>query len=137
MAVKPSPFRLALALAVGYGLTIGIMRASMAILVMVLGWPPGGRLTTPYLAGNVAASFLAAVCGGYAASRLAPPDRRLVTVSLLMLIFLVATVVAFRTIPPEMPQDPPGYVPLVALLNVVGLWAGVMVERARYGTRRR
>jgi hypothetical protein len=122
-----------LALVVGYGVAAGVVIASSAILLLVMGMPPDGRPTTPYLIANIAASFIAAIAAGYACGRLAPVGRRLITVGLLMLLFLSAAVATNRTAPAA--QQPQGYLALVTLLGVIGLWTGAMIERAGHGNK--
>ena len=126
-----SAFRMILAIVVGYGVAAGVVIAATAILVLVMGMPPEGRPTTPYLFANVASSFIAAVAAGYACARLAPTERRLICLGLLTLLFLSAAIATHRAAPDV--QQPPGYLPLVTLLGVIGLWTGAMVERARHG----
>lgn len=129
-----SAFRMLLAVVVGYGVAAGVVIASTVILMLVLGMPPDGRPTTPYLFANVVSSFIAAVAAGYACARLAPPERRLITLGLLALLFLSAAIATYRAAPDV--QQPMGYLPLVTLLGVVGLFAGAMIERASHGSVR-
>jgi hypothetical protein len=132
-AGQPSPFRVAFALLVGYGVAVGVVLASRMIAMMVMGPPPDGPPTTPYLVVHLSSSFLGAIVAGYTCARLAPPNRRLLAIGLLILMSLAATVAAFRS-EPDFAQ-PRGYLPLVSLLGVIGLWTGAMIERARHGTR--
>lgn len=128
-----SAARMVLAVVVGYGVAAAVVIAGSLTAAMVMGLPPHGPPTTPYLAANVAMSFMGAVAAGYACARLAPEGRRVITIGLLVLVFLAGAVVTWRSTP-DVAQQPPGYLPLISLLGVVGLWAGAMVERARYGT---
>lgn len=126
-----SALRMLLAIIVGYGVMRGVVIASNVLLVLAMGMPPEGHLPTPYLAANVASSFIAAMIAGYACARLAPYGRLLLSVGLLVLLFLAGTVAVYRAMPD--PRQPQGYLQLVTLLGVIGLWAGVMIERARHG----
>jgi hypothetical protein len=124
-----SAVRILLAVIVGYGVATAITIAAS------LGLPAEAAPTTSYLAAKVAISFLGAVCAGYACGLLAPDDRRVITLGLLIVLFLSAAIVVWRT-SPEARLQPAGYLPLVSLLGVVGIWAGAMIERARYGRSR-
>jgi hypothetical protein len=128
-----SALRMLLAVVVAYGVMRGVVIASNVLLLLALGMPPEGRVTTPYLAANVAASFIAAIVAGYACARLAPHGRMLVSLGLLVLLFLAGTVAVYRATPDS--QQPMGFLPLVALLSVVGLVTGAMIERARHGNK--
>ena len=125
-AGRGSAARIALAVVVGYGV------ATAVVIAASLGLPAGVTPTTSTLVANVAISFLGSICAGYAASLLAPDDRRVVTLGLLILVFLTVAVVTWRT-SPEARLQPPGFVPLVSLLGVIGVWAGAMIERAKNG----
>jgi hypothetical protein len=87
--------------------------------------------TTPFLAIAVAVGFVAAIAAGFLSARLSPASRRLGTMTLLVLIVLGAAVATARL--GGAVRGPAGFVPLVTLLGVIGLWAGAMTERAVRG----
>ena len=125
-----SPLRIVLAVAVGYGVASALVIAGSSLLLTTLG-APAGPPTTGFLIGNIAIRIVGTVCAGYACARVAPDDRRLISMALLILFFLAGAAAAFRTAPDT--NQPQGYVALVSLLGVIGVWAGAMIERAMHG----
>jgi hypothetical protein len=126
--------RILLAVAAGYAITavmtlIGVF-AGGALFPQTADAPP----TTGFLAIGVAAGFLGAVGAGYVCSRLAPENKRLISVMLLLLGFM-GLAVAARRLQLTGAREPFGFLPLVTLLGVIGAWAGAMVERAIHGGR--
>ena len=91
--------------------------------------------TTPFLAVTVAIGFVAAIVAGYVSARLSPAAHRLGTMAVLVLIVLGVAVAVARLSPQSL--QPAGFLPLVTLLAVIGLWAGAMTERAVRGAGRR
>ena len=112
----------------GYAVVVVVVMAGAAASAAAFGLRMAGPPTTPYLALNLAVSFLAAIGAGYVSARLAPRGRILMTMGLLVLVFLAMAVVSSRLSPDI--QQPPSYLPLVTLLGVIGVWTGGMVERA-------
>jgi hypothetical protein len=117
-------------------LAVGVGYAAAAVIVMVgtlaagtaFGMTPGSAPSTRYLAANVAVSLLGAATAGYLSARLAPPSRITLTVGLLVMVFLVLALVSAR-VSADVGQ-PRSYLALVTLLGIIGLWTGVMIERA-------
>ena len=87
--------------------------------------------TTPFLVTTVAIGFMAAIAAGYIGARLSPATHRLGTMAVLVLIVLGVAVATARLSPQSL--QPAGFLPLVTLLGVIGLWAGAMTERAVRG----
>jgi hypothetical protein len=89
-------------------------------------------LTTGPLTIRIASSFLAAAVGGYLSARVSPARGRLLTEALLVLLILGASVAWVRL--HGQADQPPGFLPAVTLLSVIGVWVGAMIERATAGT---
>jgi uncharacterized membrane protein YeaQ/YmgE (transglycosylase-associated protein family) len=113
---------------VGYILASALTSAGSSYTAGVFHVAAGTIPTTHYLIANVAIGFVAATIGGYICARLAPASGRIFALALLVLMFLGAAIVMWRVAPAV--RQPPGYLPLVTLLDIVALWTGAMVERA-------
>ena len=107
--------------------------ASAGTFLARLAFPQTGQPfpTTPFLSVSVAIGFAAAMAGGYVCARLSPSGWRLESMAMLVVLVLGLAVLGAR-LSPE-PRQPPGFLPLVTLLGVIGLWAGAMAERAVHG----
>ena len=128
------PARTVLAALAGYAVFWGSAR--LAALSAGLAFPQAGTPfpTTPFLAVDVAIGFLGAIVAGYACARTSPAADRLASLTLLVVVVLAAAVATARLSPPA-PREPAGFLPLVTMLGVIGLWTGAMVERAVRGGR--
>src|SRR4051812_18101868 len=115
----PSSLRVVVAAIAGYGVAALLALAGGAALVSAFGSATRGPGHTAFLALMIALRFLAAVAGGYTGARFAPAGRILVTVALVVLVYLGITIATYRLAAEHL--DPPGYVPLVALLGVIGI----------------
>src|SRR5437868_10730138 len=113
---------------VGYVLASVMMSAGSAAAARSFHAAAGSIPTTAFLITNIAISFAAAIIGGYLCARLAPSNSRLFSLALLVLMFLGAAIVLWRISPAA--HQPPGYLPLLTLLDIIGLWTGAMLERA-------
>jgi len=127
----PSPLRVVVAAIAGYAAAALLGTLGAAGLAAALGSATRGPRHTALLALTIAVRFVAAIAAGYIGARLAPAGRVLVTVALVVLLFLGITIATYRAAAEHL--DPPGYVPLVALLGVIGIWTGAMIDRATHG----
>ena len=127
----PPAIRMGLAVVAGYVSAVLIVIVGTQTSEAAFGMAPGTTPTPKFLALNVAVSILGATAAGYVAARLAPPGRIMLTAGVLVVVFLVMAVVSARLSGETGPSR--SYFSLVTLLGVVGLWAGVMIERAMYG----
>ncbi len=123
--------RILLAVLAGYGVVAAMVKGGTAAAEAGLGLRMDGPPTTLFLAANIFVSFLAAICAGYASARLAPAGRIVLTLGLLVLVLLAMAAISARLWPDA--QQPPSYLPLLALLGVIGVWTGGMIERAMHG----
>ena len=128
------PVRILLAALTGYALIALLVIAGTSIATSVSGLEADARPTTAYLSLNIAASFLAAMCGGFVTARFAPAGKIAMSVALLVLVFLGMAVLSYRLMPDA--HQPPAYLPVVTLLGVIGIWTGTMTERAIHGRAR-
>ena len=126
--------RMVLAVAAGYAAASIVVMVGTMAAVAAFRLEPSAAPTTSYLAANVAVSILGAAVAGYLCARLAPTGRITLTVGVLVIVFLALAIVSARTSLET--GQPRSYVALVTLLGIIGLWAGVMVERAVHGRRR-
>lgn len=122
-----------LSVAAGYlagtlAVTAGTWAASTAF-----GMRPGAAVSPKYLAVIVAINILGAAAAGYVCARMAPAGRLALAAVLLVVLFLTLALISART-SAETGQARP-YVALVTLLGLIGMLAGVMVERAMHGRR--
>jgi hypothetical protein len=117
-----------MAAVVGYILSSAIVGAGSSATARWFQITSGGLPTTRFLISNVVIGFSAATIGGYLSARLAPVGARLFALALLVLMFLGAAVVLWRVSPSL--HQPQGYLPLLTLLDIIGLWTGAMLERA-------
>jgi hypothetical protein len=112
--------------------------AAAGVAIAGAAFPQAGHATptTAFLAIAVSIGFCGSIAAGYLTARFAPGDRLLMTMALLMGMFLGAAVVLARGFPSAAGRTPMGFLPLVALLAVIGAWAGAMTERAVRGAAR-
>jgi hypothetical protein len=96
------------------------------------GMRSGAAVTPKYLAVIVAVNILGAAAAGYVCARLAPAGRLALAAVLLVVLFLALALISAYSV--EAGQARP-YVALVTLLGLVGMCAGVMIERAMHGRR--
>ncbi len=128
------------------------MRSVPRILVVVLGsyavaWLVGalgtridalffdsaaaGAAAAHHLATDVILGMSGAALAGYLCARFAPTGRMLISLGLLVVVFFVVNLVSVRMeASPDLPQ---WYFAMVSLLAFIGLWTGVMTERAIHG----
>lgn len=129
----PPAIRVSLAVAAGYVSAALIVLVGTQTTEAAFGMAPGAAPTPKHLAINVAVSILGATAAGYVAARLAPRGRIVPTAGVLVVVFLVMAAVSARLSGESGPSR--SHVSLVTLLGVIGLWAGVMIERAMHGRR--
>jgi len=129
----PPAIRVSLAVVAGYVSAVLIVLVGTQTTEAAFGIASGATPTPKHLALNVAISILGATAAGYVAARLAPPGRIAITVGVLVIVFLVMTVVSAGLAGGNGPSR--SYLSLVTLLGIIGLLAGVMIERAVYGRR--
>ncbi len=126
--------RMLLSVAAGYlAGTIVVMIGFLAV-GKAFSLDAGVAPTPLYLAATVAVDIIGAAGGGYVCARLAPPGRLAPSAALLIALFLTLALVSARLSGGTGQTRP--YLALVTLLGVIGLWAGVMIERALHGRRR-
>ena len=128
------PVRILLAALTGYAVVVLLVMAGTFTAMSVTGLAADARPTTVYLFLNIAASFLAAIGGGYVTARCTPAGKIAMSVALLVFVFLGMAVLSYRLMPDA--HQPPAYLPLVTLLGVIGIWTGTMTERAIHGRAR-
>jgi hypothetical protein len=121
-----------LSVATGYvagtlAVTAGTWAASMAF-----GMQAGASVSPKYLAVIVAVNILGAAAAGYVCARLAPAGRLALASVLLVALFLTLAMISARTSEPGQARP---YIALVTLLGLIGMCAGVMIERAMHGRR--
>lgn len=120
--------RIVLAAAAGYLMSALVVMLGTAVAAMVAGPAAAAAPTTVLLSVNVAINFAAAVLAGYVCARLAPEGRLTLSVALLTVVFLAVPVITARMIGGA--TQPRASIALMALLDLIGLWAGAMTERA-------
>jgi len=121
-------FRIAGAAVAGYataalGAFVGAMLAGT-----LFPQAPQEMPATAYLGIAIAVAFLASILAGYVSARIAGPGQRLISLALLVLIVFGMSALQARM--PSGRPEPPGYLPAVTMLSVIGVWAGAMIERA-------
>ena len=123
-----SLFRILLAVVAAYATATVVGVAGSALARMMFEPRAGVGLGTAFLSANAAINLVASVLAGYLCARLAPPGRILASVGLLALVFLAVAIGSARL----SLSDPhlASYLPLVTLLDIIGLWTGAMTERA-------
>ena len=122
------PPALRVPLAVAAGCAVAALAVLVAAALHVDGAAAGAGATPTSLAVGVGIGMAGAALAAYVCARLTPPGRLLLTTSALAAIFAAAGYVAAnRTVGSLQPR---WYFAMIVLLDFIGVWTGVMTERA-------
>lgn len=114
------------------GIFLIVMLATVVVAGLLLPPPPGGGLpdpTGPYLAVNVTYSFLAAICGGYIAGRLAG-QRPVMHAAVLAAVLTIMSLISAWSGGETTSNGQPGwYSPVIAVIGVAGVMLGGWLRR--------
>jgi hypothetical protein len=120
----PAALRSVLAVVAGYVVTAVIVMAGTFAAMAAFGLTMTSVPTPPYLAANLAVSFLAAVAGGWVCARIAPA-RALAHGALLAALFLAMSLLPTGA---AANGQPGWYVPVIAAIGVTGVISGALLQ---------
>ncbi len=120
------------AVLVGLAVTFVLVLIFHQATILLTGIPLEGRESGPYLAANIAASFLAGACGGAAAARVAAraPHGHTLVVAIVILILSLPTLFMGAA-----PGQPSWYPLAMSVVGPVSVLTGGLVAGRRWRGR--